>query len=166
MSQGRAIQRDNPQYAIETVSPVYADVCEKRGPSYYDVDNWKLPSNPIGPYEIINWLGSGKYSDVFTAYRDHTHKEVVAIKVLKPVRQQKYNREAKILLNLKGGPNIVELIEIVQNPRTFQYSLVFEYIPEEKDYSFFQNFSSIDARFYLFQLMRALQYAHSNGIIH
>lgn len=164
---GRAVQRENPEYALETVSPVYANVCEEKGPEYYEVDNWKLPSNSLEPYEIVDWIGTGKYSDVFTAYRNHDYSQLVAIKVLKPVRQQKYNREAKILFDLKGGPNIVELIEIVQNPITYQYSFVFEYLKEESDCNtFFDHISLYEAQSYLFQLMRALQYAHSRGIIH
>jgi casein kinase II subunit alpha len=163
---GRAVQRDNPEYAIETVSKVYADVCDKRGEEWYDVDSWELPRNPPDPYEIVDWLGSGKYSDVFTAYRNRDYTTLVAIKVLKPVRAQKYNREAKILSNLKGGTNIVELIEVVQNPRTGQYSFVFEHI-EEMDYQhLFASLTPDETAFYLFQLMRALQYAHENGIMH
>ena len=164
---GRAIQRDNPEYALETVSSVYVDACDSRGPDYYEVDDWELPASSPEPYEIVDWIGTGKYSDVFTAYRNHDYTKLVAIKVLKPVRQQKYNREAKILFNLKGGPNIVELHEIVQNPRTLQYSFVFEYLKEDSDYSaFFEHISLIEAQTYLFQLMRALQFAHSRGIMH
>lgn len=167
MEQGRAVQRDNPSYAVETVSAVYADACESRGLEYYDSDDWEIPTSTSSTYEIVDWIGSGKYSDVFTAYKDRDYSHVVSIKVLKPVRQQKYNREVKILFNLKGGPNIVELIDVVQNPRNMQYSLVFEFIQEEKDfYRFIQNISPIEARFYLFQLMRAIQYAHSHGIMH
>lgn len=163
---GRAVQRDNPEYAIETVSKVYPNACEERGEDWYEVDNWTLPRNPPDPYEIVDWLGSGKYSDVFTAYRNHDYTTLVAIKVLKPVRAQKYNREAKILANLKGGPNIVDLVEVVANPRTGQYSFVFEYI-EEMDYqSLFASISPDETAFYLFQLMRALQFAHEHGIMH
>jgi casein kinase II subunit alpha len=163
---GRAVQRDDPEYAIETVSKVYPHACQERGEDWYEVDNWELPKNPPDPYELVDWLGSGKYSDVFTAYRNQDYNTLVAIKVLKPVRAQKYNREAKILLDLRGGPNIVELIDIVQNPRTGQYSFVFEHI-EEMDYQhLFASITPEETAFYLLQLMRALQYAHEHGIMH
>jgi casein kinase II subunit alpha len=162
----RAVQRDEPEYAIETVAKVYADACESRGPSWYDVDHWELPCNsPLG-YEIVDWLGSGKYSDVFTAYRNRDRTALVAIKVLKPVRAQKYNREAKILMNLRGGPNIVELLDIVQHPRTRQYSFIFEYIEEMDSQELFATITPDEAAFYLYELMRALQYAHEYGVMH
>ena len=163
MSKGRAIQRDNPHYSEETQSLVYTNVNQEKGPEWYDTENWELPTGSPEKYEILDWIGTGKYSDVFTAYCD---KKLVAIKVLKPVRPQKYNREAKILLNLRGGPNIVQLLEIVQNPKTLQYSFVFEHV-DESDYSkLFPTISPEDAKLYLFQLLRALQHSHSHGIMH
>jgi casein kinase II subunit alpha len=163
---GRAVQRDNPVYAIETVSKVYADACAKRGEDWYEVDDWELPHASQAPYQIVEWIGTGKYSDVFTGYRNTDYSQLVAIKVLKPVRPEKYNREAKILLCLRGGPNIVELLDIVQNPRTHQYSLVFEHVDEADPYALFDDITPIDACFYLYQLMRALRYAHECGIMH
>jgi casein kinase II subunit alpha len=163
---GRAVQRDHPEYAIETISRVYPNACAERGSEWFEVDDWELPRNPPDPYELVDWLGNGKYSDVFTAYRNQDYSQLVAIKVLKPVRPQKYNREAKILLNLRGGPNIVDLIDIVQNPRTGQFSFVFEHIPEVPYEKLFVSLSPDDTAFYLYQLMRALQYAHEHGIMH
>lgn len=161
---GRAYQRDNPQYAIETVSAVYPNACREYDEHWDDVENYELPTNSQEPYEILDWIGSGKYSDVFTAYK-LPENELVAIKVLRPVRPQKYKREAKILSCLSGGPNIVKLHEIVQNPRTKQYSFVFEHV-EETDVRALSSLSPNDICLYLYQLMRALQYAHSHGIMH
>jgi casein kinase II subunit alpha len=157
------VQRDNPSYNEVTVSKVYVDANEKRGPEWYDIENWELPKGSLEPYEILDWIGTGKYSDVFTGLKDD---EVVAIKVLKPVRPQKYNREAKILLNLRGGPNIVKLYDVLQNPKTMQYSFVFEYV-EESDYNdLFPNITDMETRLYLYQLLKALDFAHSCGIMH
>ena len=66
---GRAIQRENPSYKIETVSKVYADVNQKRGPAWYDCENWEIPTRPPDGYEIAEWIGTGKYSDVFCGYK-------------------------------------------------------------------------------------------------
>lgn len=164
MSRGRAIQRDNPNYNIETVSRVYKDVNLQKGQSWFDVENWELPHNPPGDYEIADWIGTGKYSDVFIGYKGDGTK--VALKVMKPVRPLKYNREAKILMNLKDGPNIVKLFEIVQNPQTSQYTFVFEYVSNTDFSVLMQSFTDHEAKYYLYQLMRALQYAHSHGIMH
>jgi casein kinase II subunit alpha len=160
---GRAIQREMPQYAIETVSRVYPDACSSRGPEWSDSENWTFPTVLPDDYVIADWIGTGKYSDVFIGYRGATK---VALKVLKPVRAQKYNREVKILMNLADGPNIVKLFEIVQNPHNGQYTLVFEYI-ENVDYArLYPRFTDFDAKLYLFELMKALRFCHSRGIMH
>ena len=163
MSRGRAIQRENPHYTIETVARAYSNANEKLGPSWYDCENWNLPVHSQDGIEIADWIGTGKYSDVFIGYRG---KEMVALKVMKPVRPLKYNREAKILLNLKDGPNIVRLIDIVQNEVTKQLTFVFNYAPSCDFQTLLQTFTDHEAKFYLYQLMRALQYAHSHGIMH
>ena len=94
----RAIQRENPNYKIETISRVYPYVNKEKGPEWYDSEHWEIPAGKPDGYEIESWIGSGKYSDVFIGYKGN---QKVALKVLKPVRPQKYNREAKILINLK-----------------------------------------------------------------
>jgi casein kinase II subunit alpha len=163
---GRAVQRDDPVYLIETVSKVHADACADHGPEWDEVDDWELPHSSPQPYEILDWIGNGKYSDVFTGYRDKDYSQLLAIKVLRPVRAEKYNREAKILMDLRGGPNIVDLVDIVQNPTTLQYSFVFEYVEEASPEALFSHISPLDTCFYLYQLMRALDYAHESGIMH
>ena len=159
----RAIQRENPSYKIETVSKVHANANKEHGESWYDSEHWTIPCGSPDQYEIQTWIGSGKYSDVFIGYKGD---EKVALKVLKPVRPQKYNREAKILYNLRDGTNIVKLYDIVQNPETHQYTLVFEYVDNSDFTELYKEFTDIECRYYLFQLMKALQYSHKNGIMH
>ncbi|KAK8853838.1 hypothetical protein M9Y10_016381 [Tritrichomonas musculus] len=159
----RAIQREHPKYNIETVSKVYANVNKEKGPEWYDSEHWEIPAGKPDEYEIESWIGSGKYSDVFIGYKGN---QKVALKVLKPVRPQKYNREAKILCDLKGGTNIIQLIEIVQNPINHQYTIISEYIKNVEYTKLYRNFKDNDCRYYLFQLMRALQFSHSQGIMH
>ncbi|KAH0794147.1 CMGC family protein kinase [Histomonas meleagridis] len=163
MSKGRAIQRPNPQYKIETVSKVYSDVNQKLGPEWWDSEHWEIPVSSPDEYEISEWIGSGKYSDVFIGYKGD---DMVAMKVMKPVRSQKYNREAKILLNINGGPNIVRLFDIVQNPSTRQFTFIFEYVDNVELNELLQSFTDHEVKFYLFNIMKALQYAHSHGIMH
>jgi casein kinase II subunit alpha len=43
---------------------------------------------------------------------------------LKPVKKRKIKREIKILQILKGGPNIVELMDVVRDPASKTPSLV------------------------------------------
>lgn len=178
--QGRAVQRKDPSYNIETISAVYADACEKLGKDWDDVKNFVLPSGSTDGYFILDWLGSGKYSNVFTAYKRKkksssndsddfdpaTEADLVAIKVLRQVREEKYRIEAKILTNLKDGPNIIKLLDIIQNPATMTYNIVTEYVEECDFMNFFETMTPQECCFYLYQLMRAIQYTHSHGIMH
>jgi casein kinase II subunit alpha len=163
MTMRRTIQQEDPQYKIETVSRVYANACELLGPEWYEVEHWDFARSPPAEYEIGECLGNGKYSDVFLGFRGTTQ---VALKVMKPVRPLKYNREAKILMNLREGPNIVNLIEIVENPETGQLTFVFEYVSTTDFGELPVKFTDRDLKYYLFQLLRALQYAHQRGIMH
>ena len=63
--------------------------------------------DPMG-YDIERRLGRGKYSEVFEAKNRITEEKCV-VKVLKPVKKKKIKREIKILENLSGGPNIIQL---------------------------------------------------------
>jgi len=47
-------------------------------------------------------LGKGKYSVVFKAMDSKNDKQVV-VKILKPVRKPKINREIRILQSVKGN---------------------------------------------------------------
>lgn len=67
-------------------------------------------------YEICRKVGRGKYSEVFEGRHTETNERCV-IKVLKPVKKKKIKREIKILQNLKGGPNVVSLLDIVRDPQ-------------------------------------------------
>ena len=74
-------------------------------------------------YEVIRKIGRGKYSEVFEGISVLT-KKMTVIKVLKPVKKRKIKREIKILEILKGGPNIVELLDVVRDPASKTPSLV------------------------------------------
>lgn len=160
------VQRSDPSYNIETVAKIYALACEEHGSEWAEYEKWVMPTQPTDKYIIFSWIGTGKYSDVFMGRKDDKTSTVYAIKVLKPVRTYKYAREAKILLDLRDCPQIVRLIDILQNPRSKQYSFVFEYLRGTRHRNLFSKISQLEARFYLFQLITALQFAHSRGIMH
>jgi serine/threonine protein kinase len=65
-------------------------------------------------YEVVRKIGRGKYSEVFEGMCVTKNQKCV-IKVLKPVRKKKIKREIKILQNLAGGPNIIQLLDIVKD---------------------------------------------------
>lgn len=88
--------------------------------------------------------------------------------------EEKMKREIKIMQTVSGGPNIAELIDIIIEPREQKTTLVIEYVDTRGTY--FGNFmgesdpagafTADDIRHYMYELLRALDYAHSKGVMH
>ena len=108
-------------------------------------------------YEIVRKVGRGKYSEVFSGINvavgqaaaaaagaagtpgepstsgpstsgSSSQEQRVILKVLKPVKGKKIKREIKILQSLRGGPNIIQLLDLVRDPLTKTPTLVFEFV--------------------------------------
>jgi len=94
---------------VITNAKVYKDVNASQPRSYWDYDSFSLSWNPKDNYQLVQKLGRGKYSEVFEAVDTKNNRKVV-VKVLKPVRRRKIKREIKILQNLRGGVNIINLV--------------------------------------------------------
>ncbi|TKS73020.1 Casein kinase II subunit alpha' [Collichthys lucidus] len=93
---------------------------------YADVNTLKSRDNQED-YQLVRKLGRGKYSEVFEAI-NITNNEKVVVKILKPVKKKKIKREIKILENLRGGTNIIRLVDTVKDPVSRTPALVFECI--------------------------------------
>ncbi|KAL0222216.1 hypothetical protein RCL1_002070 [Eukaryota sp. TZLM3-RCL] len=148
-----------------SIARVYPDVCSQRPQDYWDYETMSINWSQPDPYEIYQKIGRGKYSDVFLGF-DSRNDQKVVIKVLKPVRKKKIRREIKILQNLRGGVNIIELKDFVRDPQSRVPSLVFEHVESADFRTVFPSFSLEDIKFYLFELLKAIDYCHANGIIH
>lgn len=134
--------------------------------------------------------GRGKYSEVFEGINVVNYQKCV-IKVLKPVKKKKIKREIKILQNLAGGPNIVALLDVVRDsqvglppPASTPFeealllltqpphsqsktpSLIFEYVNNTDFRALYPRFNDLDVRFYIHELLKALDFCHSKGIMH
>ena len=90
----------------------------------------------------------------------------MVVKLLKPVKKKKIYREVKILQNLQQGPNIIKLLDLVRDPVTKTPALIFEYINNQDYKTLFPTLSDFEIRFYMFEVLKALDYCHSQGIIH
>ncbi|CAD8146245.1 unnamed protein product [Paramecium pentaurelia] len=150
---------------VQAKPKFYADYNKNQPKEYWDYDNFENEWGDNDQYEIIKKIGRGKYSDVYEGIRYPQNQRVV-IKVLKPVKKRKIKRETKILLSLKGHPNIIELSDIVRDPASKTPCLVFDYIDHVDFRSIFPKLTDIEIRFYLYELMKALDFCHSRGIIH
>jgi len=152
-------------HKIYSVARVYANANEIRPRDYWDYENYEIEWGNINNYEIIQKIGRGKYSEVFTGVNVLNDSECV-IKVLKPVKIKKIHREIKILKNLTGGPNVVRLFDVVRDSASKIPALVFEKVNNVDFRVLYPKFTIEDIKFYFIQLLKALDYSHSMGIIH
>uniref|UniRef100_A0A7N8Y2A6 non-specific serine/threonine protein kinase n=1 Tax=Mastacembelus armatus TaxID=205130 RepID=A0A7N8Y2A6_9TELE len=99
---------------------VYTEVNTHRPREYWDYESHVVEWGNQDDFQLVRKLGRGKYSEVFEAI-NITNNEKVVVKILKPVKKKKIKREIKILENLRGGPNIISLIDIVKDPVALDY---------------------------------------------
>ncbi|KAG1342057.1 putative Casein kinase II subunit alpha-2 [Cocos nucifera] len=116
-------------------------------------------------YEVVRKVGRGKYSEVFEGINVSNNERCI-IKILKPVKKKKIKREIKILQNLCGGPNIVKLLDIVRDQHSKTPSLIFEYVNSTDFKILYPTLTDYDIRYYIYELLKALDYCHSQGIMH
>ncbi|BAO39557.1 casein kinase II subunit alpha' [Kluyveromyces marxianus] len=151
---------------VYSVARVYQDACEKRPQEYWDYEQCvTIDWGKISNYEVINKIGRGKYSEVFKG-KSVLNDIPCVIKVLKPVKMKKIYRELKVLTNLTGGPNIIGLLDIVQDPGSKIPALIFEEVKNVDFRTLYPTFTLPDLQYYLTQLLTALDYCHSMGIMH
>ncbi|KAF2266082.1 Pkinase-domain-containing protein [Lojkania enalia] len=148
-----------------SVARVYADVNANMPRAYWDYDGVNISWGVLENYEVVRKIGRGKYSEVFEGINIVNYQKCV-IKVLKPVKKKKIKREIKILQNLAGGPNIVALLDVVRDNQSKTPSLIFEYVNNTDFRSLYPKFQDYDVRFYIFELLKALDFCHSKGIMH
>merc|ERR1712072_885868 len=146
-------------------SRVYADVNEKRPKEYWDYDALVVEWGQQDDYELIKKLGRGKYSEVFEGVNANNEEKCV-VKILKPVKKRKIKREIKILQNLCGGKNIIKLLDAVRDPQSKTPSLVFEHVNNTDFKVLYPTFDDIDVRYYISEVLKALDFCHSVGIMH
>lgn len=150
---------------IYSEARVFVDANEKQQQSYWDYEQsvieWGEPHN----YEIVSKIGRGKYSEVFKGVCVSNDTACV-IKVLKPVKLKKIYREIKILKNLMGGPHVIGLLDVIQDSDSKIPALIFESVDNVDFRILYPKFTKDDIKCYFSQLLTALNYAHSMGIIH
>jgi casein kinase II subunit alpha len=157
--------RRRHQPSVVSIAREYCDVNNHQPRSYWDYESLSIDWSTPFDYEIIRKIGRGKYSEVFEGY-DVKKNSPICIKILKPVKKSKIKREIKILKNLKGGPNVIQLLDTVKDPVSRIPSLVFEYINNTNFKTLYPTFTDFDVRYYIYEILKALDYCHSCGIMH
>eukprot|EP00924_Labyrinthula_sp_SR-Ha-C_P002933 augustus_masked-scaffold_13-processed-gene-11.63-mRNA-1 protein AED:0.05 eAED:0.05 QI:0/-1/0/1/-1/1/1/0/361 len=148
-----------------SIARVYADANEKKPKEYWDYENLKIKWGSVDNYEVSRKIGRGKYSEVFDGVNLQTNDRVV-VKILKPVKKKKIKREIKILQNLLGGPNIVKLLDVCKDPGSKTPSLIFEHIDNTDFKTLYPELTDFDIRYYIYEILKALDFCHSQGIMH
>lgn len=144
---------------------LYADANNQKTRDYWDYENLSVNWGCQDDYEIIRKVGRGKYCEAFEGIHVPTNESVV-IKILKPVKKKKIKREIKILQNIRGGPNVIQLLDVVRDPQSKTPSLIFEYVNNIDFKILYPTLSDMDIRFYLREVLKALDFCHSMGIMH
>ena len=138
---------------MTSIARVYADVNSRMPRSYWDYDGVNIGWGVLNNYEVVRKIGRGKYSEVFEGINVVNYQKCV-IKVLKPVKKKKIKREIKILQNLSGGPNVINLLDVVRDPQSKTPSLVFECINNTDFRTLYPKFMDADVRYYIFELLK------------
>lgn len=90
------------------------------------------------------------------------------MKFLKPVKKDKINREVKIMNALKGGPFMNTLLDVVRDTATQSPVVISKYMevshPNLKE--IYEELTPFEAKYYIYKILIALQYAHARGIMH
>ena len=110
-------------------------------------------------------MGRGKYSEVFFGYSKSNNSKCV-IKVLKPVKTEKIFREVKILQVVYGGPNVIKMVDLVEEPESKVPCFVYEHMPHTETKILVPSLTDFDVRLYIFKILQALLFAHSHGVMH
>ena len=143
----------------------HSDAAVSRGEDYYNFENIKILWGRQDDYEILHNLGKGKYAEVFKGINILNYEEAV-IKMLKNPQSPKVCREVKILKTLNGLNNTPKFYDIVQDYGSQTISLILEYCDNADHRDLYKRLTDFEVRYYVYELLKALEYSHSLGIMH
>jgi serine/threonine protein kinase len=147
--------------------------------TYLDIYNLQIrkdtpmpftPGENVGPYRVLEQLGSGGMATVFKSYHPALDR-YVAIKVLHPAFKadpqffERFKREARIVAKLEH-PNIIPVYDF--NEHNGEPYLVMRFIEGDtlKHYMKGQPISPAEALRLIRPVGEALVYAHQQGVLH
>ncbi|KAK8805718.1 hypothetical protein WA158_002374 [Blastocystis sp. Blastoise] len=151
--------------SVSSVAKVYADVNLRRPRAYWDYNKFQIPWGDCDDYVMLRKIGRGKFSEVYEGVCRRNGVRC-SIKIMKPIKMKKLQREVKIIANLTGGPNIIPLLDVCQSKKYNIVCFVYRLVESEGFYTLYPSLTDYDIRYYMYQILRTLDYAHSNGIMH
>ena len=131
----------------------------------------QLDSQITKKLNIKQIIGKGAYGIVFKAVDEET-KQIVALKKCfdafrNSTDAQRTYREVMYLKQLSGHENIIELLNVIQADNKRDLYLVFEFMETDLHAVIRANIlTDIHMVYVTYQLLKALKFIHSAGIIH
>ena len=157
------VKNKQVDYKIFSISRVHASISKYLYPYFKSYKDIPINFGSISKYKIGRIIGYGKFSTVFIG-TDGTRK--VAIKVFKEVKQVTISREICILQYAKKLEGIVQLYDVIKDPKCGYIALVLEYHKTYSSKTMFDNFNLEKLRDFLYKLFTGLYNLHSHGIMH
>mmetsp|Transcript_8937 Transcript_8937/g.17486 ORF Transcript_8937/g.17486 Transcript_8937/m.17486 type:complete len:411 (-) Transcript_8937:284-1516(-) len=178
------------------VSRIYKNINQDKPEAYWNYSIFKPTWGSPDDYEVIRKVGRGKYSDVFEGEKSSTKAPVVIkilkpvkkkkirreILILRNLAEDEDVRGAdsqkpegdksedeKKREDYKkntGQKNIISLLDTIMDPLSKTKCLVFEYVNACDFKTLFPRLTSNDIQYYMYQLLLALDFCHSRGVMH
>ncbi|KAJ8923636.1 hypothetical protein NQ315_010216 [Exocentrus adspersus] len=149
--------------AVSSQARVYSDVNSHKPREYWDYESYVVDWGQQDDYQLVRKLGRGKYSEVFEAI-NVTNNEKCVVKILKPGISRFLTPGNCYVVG--GGTNIITLEAVVKDPVSRTPALIFEHVNNTDFKQLYQTLTDFDIRYYLYELLKALDYCHSMGIMH
>jgi len=151
--------------ANDNLPRYYSDVNVNKPRDYWDYEILSVRWGCQDDYGVLKKIGRGKYGEVYEGIQFSSGDKIV-VKVLKPVKKKKLKREISILQRLRNGTNIIQLLDTVRDPASKTPTLIFEYVDNADFKVLYPTLTDNDVRYYTFEILQALDYCHSRGIMH
>lgn len=123
-------------------------------------DTFPVKLGNIDDYSIITRVGRGKYSNVFCGRTKDG--DLCVIKVLKPVRIGRIEKEIQLLKCIRDGPNICHLQDVVLDKGSGSIALVLDW----QENTMARDIKNVDIPIYIYKVLEALSFAHAKDIMH
>jgi len=119
-------------------------------------------------YVVGNLLGKGKFGEVYECTEIIKSTDAkLGVKILNSsVKIEKVKQEIDFIIKLQGGPNMIKLETIMVDKDTSSPAIIFELFDSLAFKENYRSFSIEDHKYYLYGLLKALEFVHSSGVIH
>lgn len=130
-----------------------------------------IDENVLKKYDILKKVGKGAYGVVFKG-RCKKNKNIVAVKKIFGAFQnctdaQRTFREIIFLYELNGHDNIIKLMDVIKAKNDNDIYLIFDFMETDLHEVIKADLlEEIHKKYIIYQLLRALKYIHSGGLLH